>query len=218
MERFTRFDFGLTALAGAFHQDWGYVGTAGGVVRSHLSIGDEPSAPQDVRQAAAALAQDVSVLLRSPLDDGAIELMWSAATDGNYRFAAGETGRTLLRSLGTACQQWQREHGSAPVDACARWAAPDLAARVAEAAEEMSFPADHRSVGVRTSETPALRGALAACARSVSADLALRLVLRITAAALLPVNRRSWARYEQLAADLSYGEELLSEVEFLVQP
>ena len=205
MERFTSFDFGLTGLAALFHQDWGHLETPENVVSAYLSPGEGSDVGWALRKQAAALGADVAALLDSSLSDQQIESLWEAATGGNYRFAASESGRGLLRRIGASCDEWQQLHGDAPADADPRWRTSDVVVDVREAVRGASLPSHEE-----------WRQSLDACARFASADVAFRLLLRICLANFLAVDPMSWARYQELASVFSYGEDLLPHLAFLV--
>jgi hypothetical protein len=217
MERFTSFDFGLTGLAALFHQDWAHLGSVEEVAFAHLSVGQELVASRPLQQEAAALEHDVAVLIDSPLGDSQIELLWTMATGGNYRFNASESGRHFLWRVGAACRQWQQSYGGLPVDVDPLWSTSSVTSRVCDAiaAASFSFPDRGRSEA-QQSDVKRLRQSLDSCARSASPELAFRLLLRIYLSNFLPVDRSSWARYQRLAADFSFGEYLLSGLDFLV--
>ena len=224
MARFTDFDFGLTGLAGQFHQDWTYAGSVDDIALLQLTV-EEPNADAefDAKREAAAIVDDVARLTGSALTDEQIALLWTAATEGNYRFNAGETGRDLLRRIGSTCSQWQRVHGEVKPEYEPGWHSPGATARVREAINgaSLSFPEHSRFDWIFGSDDSegiiaALREALDLSARSASPELAFRLLLRVHLGLLLPVDRASWERYQRLADEFSYGEFLRSSLEFLV--
>ncbi|MFD3334601.1 hypothetical protein ACFWV1_18370 [Streptomyces sp. NPDC058700] len=216
MERFTSFDFGLSALTALFHQDWIHLGGVEEVVLAHLSVGEASIADEAQQKEAAALERDVAVLAGSTLRDGQIEVLFSTATAGNYSFQGGETGRSLLERIHSTCRQWQQEYGAIPAESSPKWSSSDSMAAVRSIIGDtpMCFPDEYlRCCGSPVDE---LRSALDACAQSASAELAFRLLLRIHLANFIPVAESSWARYRMTAAELSLGEELLSSLDFLV--
>ncbi|WP_327309882.1 hypothetical protein OG730_42740 (plasmid) [Streptomyces sp. NBC_01298] len=194
-ERFTPFDFGLPRLAGDFHQDWGYVGEAGDVALE--SFGDSAGA--------AALEYDVSLLIVSALSDSQIELLWGAATAENYRFEPNESGRDLLRRFQMVARDWQRAHGSIrPEGADPEWGSPELRERVLRAVGAAPL-----SMG--------LREVLDVCARTVSVELAFRLLLRLYAAGSHPVAPAVWTEYQEINTAFALGEYVVGAIEYLVE-
>jgi hypothetical protein len=224
MERFTDFDFGLTHVAEGFHQDWTHAGSVEGVARLYLPRPeDEGEAPflWSGQLEAAALADDVAQVLGSPLSDDQVSLLWVAATDGFALTSAG-LGRDILRRIGAVCHEWQREFGVVPPEDSPDWHAPEIAARVREAISGATLKFGSRDEWkFATSDLDAVnrdvRQALELLARSVTPDLALRLLLRVHLGSGLTVDKASWTRYERLAADFSYGEFLLSSLDYLVE-
>lgn len=216
MERFSSFDFGLSGLAALFHEDWIHVGAVEDVVHSYLSVGDASVADAAQQKEAAALERDVAELYDSSLSDGRIEMLFSMSTAWNYRFQGDETGRILLDRIIKACRQWKDMYGSAPVETDPAWSSQGVANEVCDiiATTSLQLPGEvRRYAGAEATE---LRDTLDACARSASADLAFRLLLRIHVANFVPVEHSDWARYEGIASRLALGEELLSSLEFLL--
>ncbi|CAM5679023.1 hypothetical protein SAVIM338S_07271 [Streptomyces avidinii] len=194
-ERFTPFGFGLPRLAGAFHQDWGYVGEPEDVARENF--GDSAGA--------AALEYDVSLLMVSALSDSQIELLWYAATEENYRFEPKESGRDLLRRFQIVARDWQRAHGSTrPEAADPEWGSPELRERVL------------RAVGAARLSVE-LREVLDVCARTVSAELAFRLLLRLYSAGSHPVAPAVWTEYQEINTAFGLGEYVVGAIEYLVE-
>ncbi|MFJ6797777.1 hypothetical protein [Streptomyces sp. NPDC091268] len=192
-ERFTDFDFGLTRLASAFHQDWGYAGEAEDVALEGIGSSE----------GAAALEHDASLLIGSALSDGQIELLWEAVTSENYLFGADESGRDLLRRFQAVGRDWQRTHGSARPETDPQWEDPQLRDRVLRAVEAAPLAAELREV-------------LAVCARTLSAELAFRLLLRLHVAGSVPVAAAAWAEYQEVNAAFALGEYVIETVEYLV--
>ncbi|MFF4225405.1 hypothetical protein ACFYZH_21430 [Streptomyces abikoensis] len=215
MERFSSFDFGLSGLLSLFHEDWSQVGGVEEVVFSYLSVGEAVVADEAQRKEAAALGRDVAELADSCLSDGSIEMLFSMSTSGNYRFEDDETGRTLLSRIGKTCRSWQETYGCVPAEADAAWSSQEVLNEVCDviSSTPLRLPGEfcsHFGSGVAE-----LRDALDACARSASADLAFRLLLRIHLANFIPVEYAAWVRYENIASKLAFGEFLLSSLEFL---
>ncbi|MFJ6722262.1 MULTISPECIES: hypothetical protein [unclassified Streptomyces] len=193
-ERFTDFDFGLTVLAGGFHQDWCYTGAPEDVALESIGSGE----------GAAALERDVSVLIGSELGDGQIERLWEAATDENYVFGPGETGRGLLRRFLAVGRDWQRAHGSARPAGDPAWEDPELRDRVLRAVAAAPLGVELREV-------------LTVCARTLSAELAFRLLLRLYVAGMVSVTPVDWHEYQQISTAFMLGEHVIEMIEFLVE-
>lgn len=192
--RFTDFDFGLTRVAGGFHQDWGHAGAA-----EDVALGSVGSS-----EGAAALGHDASLLIDSPLSDGQIELLWVAATEENYLFAPSESGRGLLRRFQTVSRDWQRTHGNARPETDPQWEAPELRDRVLSA------------IGAAPLSTE-LREVLGVCARTVSPELAFRFLLRLYVAGLVPLAPAVWTEYQEINAAFMLGDYVIESIEFLVE-
>src|SRR5437867_2913997 len=75
--RHTEFDYGLTELAGQFHQDW----TSGNDSAADL-VCRHVSSPDD--SVAAGLARDCLVLLDAGSPDWAVQALWLASTSWSY--------------------------------------------------------------------------------------------------------------------------------------
>ncbi|MFD8965405.1 hypothetical protein ACFV0C_10430 [Streptomyces sp. NPDC059568] len=216
MERFTSFDFGLSGLAALFHEDWIHVGRVEEVVYSYLSVGEASVADEAQQKEAAALERDVVDLAGSSLNDGRIEMLFSMSTSWNYRFQGDEKGRVLLGRISRACRRWQAMYGCVPVEADAAWSSQAVVNEVCDVVGETSLQIPEEFRRYFGSEVTELRDALDACARSASADLAFRLLLRIHVANFIPVEHSAWVRYEGIASQLALGEDLLSSLEFLL--
>ncbi|MCY0926355.1 hypothetical protein OTB20_09080 [Streptomyces sp. H27-H1] len=191
--RFTEFDFGLTRLAGAFHQDWRHSGEPEDVVLETVHS----------RETVAALERDVSLMIGSVLSDGQIKLLWTAATGGDYRFGPSESGRDLLRRFLQVSHDRQRTHGSVPPETDQEWDAPLLRDRVLRAVEAAPFSVELREV-------------LAVCVRTLSAELAFRLLLRLHLAAFARIAPAAWVEYQKLGGAFALGEFAIGDLEFLV--
>jgi hypothetical protein len=210
-QRFADFDFGLTHVANGFHQDWTLAGSVEDVARLYLPGPAE----------AAALADDVAQVLGSPLSDDQVSLLWVAATDGFTITSAG-LGRDILRRIGAACHEWQREFGAVPPEDSPDWHTPQISARVREAISGATLKFGSRDEWkFATSNLEAVsrdvRQALELLAWSVTPDLAFRFLLQVHLGSWLTVDKASWTRYERLAAGFSYGEFLLSSLDHLVE-
>ncbi|WP_157878389.1 hypothetical protein [Streptomyces chattanoogensis] len=215
MQRFTSFDFGLTGLAALFHQDWNHIGEVEQVVLTYLSVGEESCADDALKKEAAELERDVSLLISSPLSDYQLRLLWVMATGGNYPFSNGETGRGFLERIHAASRQWQQGYGVVEADAAQGWNSVHVASDVRKAIDgtPLNLPDECRMYF--DSDVHVLRNALDNCARSASAELAFRLLLRIHLANFIPVEGVYWATYARIAREFALGEDLLSSLEFL---
>ncbi|MFB9431232.1 hypothetical protein [Streptoalloteichus tenebrarius] len=159
------------------------------VVHSCLSVGESAVADEAQQRGADALERDVTELAASPLSDRRIEQLFSMAASWNYCFRGDETARAFVERINITCRQWKEIYGRVPAEADAAWASQDVVAE--------------------------LRDMLATCARSASADLACRLLLRIRIANFVPVEFFARVRCERVASRLALGEEPLSSLEFL---
>ncbi|MCM2419871.1 hypothetical protein [Streptomyces sp. RKAG293] len=215
MERFTSFDFGLSGLAGLFHQDWTHLGNVEEVVLSYLSVGEESFADEAQQKESTGLASDVVVLADSILAGGQIEMLFSMASGGNYPFRNGETGRVLLERIQGAFRYWQQMYGGAPVEADPKWSSPGILTEVRSVINHTPLNLPEECRVYFDSDAQKLRDVLDSCARHASPELAFRILLRIHLSNFIPVEQSSWSRYKIIAAELSLGEELVSAVEFL---
>ncbi len=216
VDRFTSFDFGLSYLTELFHQDWDHVGGVEEVVYSYLSTGEEPVADRSSQKNAAALACDVAALIDSSMEDGEIELLLSASTSWNHRFRGDDAGRVLLRRIDGACRRWRDVYGHVPVDFDPEWSSRVVVDEVCNVIRGTPLRLPGQVRRYFDSDVSKVRDVLDACAKSASADLAFRLLLKMHVANSVPVDGSAWIKYEEVASLLDFGEELMSSVEYLV--
>ncbi|WP_173142657.1 hypothetical protein [Kibdelosporangium persicum] len=65
--------------------------------------------------------------------------------------------------------------------------------------------------------TPDLHRSLHMCAEEISPDLAFRCLLRVLVTVDLSIDRQQYARFVDLGARFSYGDFLVSTIEFLIE-
>lgn len=189
---------GLNGLAMQFHQDW-LCGDDGEreIVRRFVS-GDLPLAR-------AVMLRDVALSAR--LSEGDFATLWLACVDESFGFAADFTVPDFLAMIREAC-----DRVLPPPPPFAGPVAP-IEAVVAEIAA--MGPAFARS-GRLADKAAALTAALTRCARDVSAELALRFLLRITVHNCLPVRPGQFEALRRLGQQLDYDELLVDDLDLLV--
>ncbi|MCX5301640.1 hypothetical protein OG898_35115 [Streptomyces sp. NBC_00193] len=194
-ERFTPFDFGLSWLAGFFHQDWTHAGSVEDVFLEAVGTG----------RTAATVEHDADLLIGSTLSNEQIELLWLAMTERHcYWFTPPETGRDLLHRFRTVSRDWQQQHGTSCLESDPEWETPELRGRVLRAIKTAPLPAKLQEV-------------LAVCAGTVSAELAFRLLLRVYLTGSIPVAPAIWTEYQEINTAFALGEYVIEAIEFLVE-
>ncbi|MFI6697849.1 hypothetical protein ACIBJC_02535 [Streptomyces sp. NPDC050509] len=215
MERFTSFDFGLSALTALFHEDWVRLGGVEGVVHSYLSVGEDIAADEAQRKEAAELKRDVTKLADSSLSDRRIETLVSMSTSWNYRFRDEGTGRTFLGRVSRVCQRWQDTYGYVSAEDDQAWFSLDAVNEVRNAIANTPLRIPDELRRYFESNVMEMRDALDVCAQSASPDLAFRILLRTHVSNFIPVSRDSRVEYEKIASRLALGEDLISSLDFL---
>lgn len=194
-ERLTPFDFGLSWLAGFFHQDWRHAGSVEGVFLQ--AVGSS--------RTAATVEHDADLLIGSTLSNEQIEQLWLAMTPPLcYRFTPSESGRDLLHRFRAVSRDWQRQHGSSCPESDPEWETPELRDRVLRAVRSAPLSAELQEV-------------LAVCAGTVSAELAFRLLLRVYLTGVIPVVPAIWTEYQEINTAFALGEYVIEALEFLVE-
>lgn len=201
MPRFTGFNFGITELTSMFHQDWTNEGDALDVLRMHLWNG------QDAREV-HALHRDALQLLEG-LSAGQIQTLWLASTHGRAAFGTESTSaQKWMRVILTECEKWHRDRSDPPLGEVDTDSGFALGAEIKEIIVEFS----HSGLTSHTAE------ALCNCVQNCSPDLALRFLFRIISSEGLSISNAQYATLLRLGVDLGYGEFLVTEVDYLVDP
>lgn len=198
MQRFTEFEFGVPWVMGFFHQDWIYDGpTAADVVAKHL--GEESD------EEVLAVLRDAQVLL-DRLPSRTLEVLWEAGSQYMPSFER-ITGAEWTRTVVDLCAA--RLSGKADVRPLAGADIEDGLAHLDAVVAEIE------QVECLTAE---VRGALVACARRCTPDLAFRVLLRAVVYApdgsLAPAQ---YQRMEALGSAFHYGEFVVQSARFLVE-
>ncbi len=207
-KRFTEDDFGITHLASMFHQDWRGRGSASDVVASYVA---QTSLPY-----AFALAED-ALRLEEAGDDGEVEVLWACATGSYHRLDVdGITGLDWVRVIVDQCNLRLLEVGSPALRAVGRSPYGELSAEVV--AEIDAIEADLIEAIDRESwaSIPGFVRELRKCATAVCPELAFRVLLRVLMEYSCPIGRVQYERFVNLGGDFSYGEFVVSRIEFLV--
>lgn len=137
-----------------------------------------------------------------------------------HRPSPGDGGaRAWLASIVSACDAWLADNGAPPVtkvDTCP--ADEALTQRVGDEAQ--------LRIGVEPSSSPDVTGwattreqvvrSLQRCSRLVSPGLALRILVRAIALHRLWIIPEQHVRYQQIAAMLSYDEESVGDIAYLM--
>ncbi|WP_435284773.1 hypothetical protein, partial [Streptomyces koelreuteriae] len=208
--RDTSWDFGLSRLAGNAHQDWRTDRARSEILR--VADADEPR--QTPGTAAALLLEDVLRLLRSPLSDATITMLWGAVSDAALR----TDGRDWLRLVAEVCSERLREVAPAYIFGVppARTESVDTVLR--EVREMAPMVAD-KAVSPHWQPLPAAEAmaALEQVVRRADPDLGFRLYLRVLLALSVPVTPRQYERYRAIGERFGYGEYHVDEIEHLVR-
>lgn len=203
-------DYGLSDLAGRFHQDWTLEGTAHRVVEIYT----------EAEGAAELMLDDAVRLLRSPLSDAALTALWQAGTGGYQdldRERRGIDVRQWLQEVVDICVERVRRDDPAftvsTPEPEPRAFAEDVLEEIAEAGpvlEAAIAQSPYRSVlGV----VPALREVV----EHAGPGLGFRLFLRIMYEYTVPINQDRYRRYRALGEHLGLGEFHLNSLEFLTK-
>lgn len=195
-------DFGLTWLAGQFHQDWRHDGAAENVLRRVLNT----DRPADV----AVLRNDAR-LARAGLPASAVEALWQAGTEGFWFGPDGDSpsGPAWLDTIMARADDWFAER---PGTDTVTWSIPDPVGPVL--AEIEAFGRVYR--GKHNAPPAEVLAALADCARNCSADLALRFLLRAFLQSSLLISREWYERLQRLGDEIGYGEFVVGALDALV--
>lgn len=201
-------DFGITGLAERFYLDWAHDGTAMDEVVEFLADGRN----------VLAVRFDAQRLIASELTDDEVRSLWQ--TVAWHRPSPAEGGaRAWLASIVGACDAWLAANGAPPVTKVDTSPADEaLTRRVCDEAELL--------IGVEPSSSPDVSGwaatreqvvrSLQRCSRLVSPGLAFRILVRAVALHSLRITPEQYGRYRQIAAVLSYDEELVGDIAYLV--
>ncbi|MGW4913187.1 hypothetical protein [Streptomyces sp. NPDC004270] len=200
-------DFGLSHLAGAAHQDWS------GSREEIRDVADGDDIGQTPGSAAAVLLEDTLRLLRSALPDTAVSALWVGASGTPRRIE----GRDWLRLIGDVCRERLAEAAPAytPVVALAR---TELAGPVLREVRETAAVVADKVLSAHWRPVPAadVMSALEHVVTRIDPDLGFRLFLRVLSTLSVPLTREQYGRYEAIGERIGYGEYHVSDVEYLI--
>jgi hypothetical protein len=205
MPEFSEFDFGLTAFAGQFHQDWRYEGTPAVMLAGCLTTID----PRDV-----GVLRDDARLALAGLPAEQVEALWVAGTS-NFGFGPhhpeATSGPVWLETIIGGGDRWFAERGGVPP----KRRPPELVDEVAAQIVPII-----KAPGGRWGYPPAdeISAALLACARHCSADLAFRFLMRsIIQQGAVTLTTAQFDGLRRLSDRFDYGEYIVGDAEYLVE-
>jgi hypothetical protein len=199
----TRFDgdFGLSALADQFHEDWSLGPAAPEMVAAMASRGSDQG---------LALFEDALRLRDSELTAEVITTLWNGATRRTFDLEQfGSDGRAWMSEIADICvRQLQK------TDPAFTYAGPEPVDRrnVDVVLEELQAVGARLEEAVDESTTgpiPGLLSALRQAVACVSPDLGFRLLLRTLSQYWVPLADDEYDRYDALGEQFGYGELLV---------
>ncbi|WP_330460661.1 hypothetical protein OIB37_29565 [Streptomyces sp. NBC_00820] len=204
------FDFGITRLAGEFHQDWRcYAETPGGLVHTWISeLGEQR--PKKV----SLLLEDAQRMLGSELSAASLDALWNACVPSRTpaRFFERD-GRDWLLQVSDIARGWLAENSGSELDAfppCRHDPLPDPARHWIEKTASTGGLVQQR---VSDSEFLVAWGKIA---DSVCPELALRIAVRSLLNSAHPVPAYIYEELERRGAAYGYGEFLVAALEHLI--
>ncbi|GAB7045996.1 hypothetical protein JCM9534A_11220 [Catenuloplanes indicus JCM 9534] len=207
------FDFGVTALAQQFHQDWPSEGAPMDVAIAYL---DGQSAAH-----LAALADDLSFMIEWNARGDYVGSLWFASTMGNYqpRLAGMSSEGLLGLVLGECKERLKRE--SRPLLPGLRYRAcgGEVLRVIRQLHDRLSDCLARSGLGGALGQgSPAAVEALHQYADSGAwPELAFRFLLRLLVVSNCTIGLAEYEDLREIGTAMGYGPFLVSTVEFLVE-
>ncbi|MBT2452948.1 hypothetical protein J7F03_39160 [Streptomyces sp. ISL-43] len=203
------FDFGITRLAGEFHQDWrNYADTPSGMVHVWISELGEPRTEK-----VSLLLEDVRRILGSALSGASLEVLWNACAPSacpSGLFGGG--GRGWLLQVEDIARTWlaERPGFDCGVSGCRHAPLPGVFERwIKEAALSGGLVQEGVS-------GPDFSAAWHEIAETVCPELALRVAVRCLLSSNGSIPAHIYGEMDRQGAIYGYGDFLVSAVEYLV--
>lgn len=204
-------DYGLSDLAGRFHQDWTLEGTAHQIAEIYT----------EEEGAAALVLDDVLRVLGSPLQDSALTALWQAATGGLQDLDLERRGidvRQWLHEVADVCVARIRRDD--PAFSATTPPAPAASGLTPEVLDEIAWAEpvlDGLILRGSRRPVPGVAAALRSLVAHAGPSLGFRFLLRIMYQYLVPVSEARFRRYRALSEHLGPGRYHLDQLEILTE-
>ncbi|MEV0982495.1 hypothetical protein [Streptomyces sp. NPDC049915] len=204
------FDFGITRLAGEFHQDWRfYAKTPEGLIHTWISELGELRAKK-----VSLLLEDTQRMLRSELSAESLGTLWDACVpSGRPAGLFGRDGREWLLKVADIARSWLAENSGSQLDVIPACQHDPLPAPVRQWIDKTASVGGLVRQEVSDSE---FLVAWDGIADNVCPELALRIVVRSLLNSAHPVPAYVYDELERQGAAYGYGEFLVAAMEHLI--
>jgi hypothetical protein len=214
MNQVAEFDFGVTALAQLFHQDWPSGGTPSEVADAYIR--------QLPYAHLAVLADDLSFMAGFGEKDVYAGVLWFASTVGYYRpELAGMPYEDFFRHVLHRCNERLRQvQESSAAASMSRHQGRSGAVRseIRHLHYGLEKCLKRSRLWIAEEGSPSVIDALYRYAgEEARPELAFRFLLRLIVASSCTISSIEYAHLREVGASLGYGEFLVSAVEFLVE-
>lgn len=203
-------DYGLSDLAGRFHQDWTLEGTAHQIAEIYT----------EEEGAAALVLDDVLRVLEPPLPDSTLAALWQAATGGLQDLDLERRGvdvRQWLQEVADVCVARIRRDDPAFTATTPAPAADKLAAEVLDEIARAEPVLDGLVSYVTSRPVPGVAAALRLLVAHAGTSLGFRFLLRIMYEHWVPISEARYRRYRALSEHLGPGRYHLDQVGILTK-
>ncbi|MHB9858960.1 hypothetical protein [Streptomyces sp. YIM S03343] len=204
------FDFGITRLAGEFHQDWrNYAKTPEGLVHTWISELGELRAKK-----VSLLLEDAQRMLRSELSADSLGTLWDACAPWVWPAGLfGRDGREWILQVSDIARGWLAENSGSELDVIPACQHDPLPAPVRQWIDKTASAGGLVQQGVSDSEFLAAWDEIA---DNVCPELALRIAVRSLLNSAHPVPAHIYGELERQGASYGYGEFLVAAMEHLI--
>jgi hypothetical protein len=204
------FDFGITRLAGEFHQDWrNYAETPGGLVHTWIS----ELGVSRVKKV-SLLFDDVQRMLGAALSGASLEVLWNACVPSECLVEIfGGDGRGWLLQVSDIARCWLVEHSDFDPETlpdCRHEPLPDLVRHWIEEATSAGGLVRRGGSGAE------FFAAWDEIAENSCPELALRIALRSLLSSGHSIPAHVYGEMERQGAIYGYGDFLVSAVDHLI--
>jgi hypothetical protein len=211
---FAEFDFGVTALAQQFHQDWPSGGAPLDVADAYVK--------QLPHSQLAVLAGDLSFMIDLDRQGDYAGTLWFASTEGYYRpHLAGMLYEDFFRQVLHKCIEKLEQAGVSFTSVSMsryRGRSSDVLREIQHLHSGLEDCLTRSSLWSPGDNSPTVIDALYRyAAPAAQPELAFRFLLRLIVASSCAISSTEYAHLREVGAYFEYGEFLMSAVQFLVE-